>query len=127
MILGKDILIPENVEICNISDGYHSFRELYNFRKMYNAVLFNEWAKQKKYSVHKSLKHFEGDYCFDGKYFIVVALLPTGQISNHYKLKDWDLFKIPVFSKAMIPYDGHTAKDVLTRLESFISAKSHAE
>ena len=27
-----------------ISDGYHTFDELYEFRKVYNAALFNEWA-----------------------------------------------------------------------------------
>jgi len=32
----------------NISDGYHTFAELYEFRKMYNVVLFNEWAAQKR-------------------------------------------------------------------------------
>ena len=28
--------------INEISDGYHTFDELYEFRKMYNSVLFNE-------------------------------------------------------------------------------------
>ena len=27
-----------------MSDGYHTFAELYEFRKAYNAALFNEWA-----------------------------------------------------------------------------------
>ena len=30
----------ENIK--SLSDGYHTFDELYEFRKMYNAVLFNE-------------------------------------------------------------------------------------
>lgn len=30
----------------NTSDGYHTFKELYKFRLLYNAALFNEWAKQ---------------------------------------------------------------------------------
>ena len=38
------------------SDGYHTFDELYEFRKMYNAALFNEWAFQCKFNVHKSKK-----------------------------------------------------------------------
>ena len=28
--------------INELSDGYHTYDELYEFRKMYNAVLFNE-------------------------------------------------------------------------------------
>lgn len=111
-----------------ISDGYHSFDELYEFRKMYNAVLFNEWAMQKeyanpvsleyeaKYSVHKSWKHFDGELCFGGGWFIVSAMLPSGQISNHYPAKDWHLFRIPETEKALFPFDGHTPQDVLSRL-----------
>jgi len=100
-----------------VSDGYHTFQELYEFRKIYNAALFNGWAVQDKYSVHKSIRHFEGDECFGGGWFIVVAILPTGQISNHYEMKDWDLFKVPSHDKALYPYDGHTSEDVLDRLK----------
>lgn len=110
-----------------LSDGYHTFNELYEFRKMYNAALFNEWSKTihcdpdgqtrlNPYGVHKSLKHHDGEDCFGGGWFIVVAMLPTGQISNHYKIKDWDLFKIPHEEKALFDFDGHTPQDVLERL-----------
>ncbi len=118
-----------------LSDGYHTFSELYEFRKMYNAALFNEWATQKvrnpkwanednqplnlpKYDVHKSWRHNDGELCFGGGWFIVSAMLPTGQISNHYRAEDWDLFKIPVEEKAKYPFDGHTSNDVLNRLKN---------
>jgi hypothetical protein len=110
------IKLPDGVDIGEVSDGCHSFNELYEFRKVYNAALFNEWARLNKYSVHKSKRHYEGDKCFGGGWFIVVAVLPTGQISNHYKLKDWDLFKIPEYEKALLPFDEHTGTDVLQRL-----------
>lgn len=100
------------------SDGYHTFNELYEFRKVYNASLFNEWAKTNLYTVHKSWRHNDGELCFGGGWFIVVAILPGGQISNHYEAKDWDLFKIPEVEKAIYPFDGHTSKDVLNRLKS---------
>ena len=77
----------------NTSDGYHTFKELYEFRLLYNAGMFNELAKDKQYNVHKSKKHSDGEECFGGGWFVVQATLPTGQISNHYELKDWDLFK----------------------------------
>jgi hypothetical protein len=111
-----------------ISDGYHTFNELYEFRKVYNAALFNEWADAEinnvdgswgnKYNVHKSWKHFDGELCFGGGWFIVVAVLPTGQISNHYEAKDWDLFKIPEVEKALFEFDGHTSQDVINRLKA---------
>jgi len=109
-------IISGGCDTNKISDGYHTFGELYEFRKVFNAALFNEWQKQGKYDVHKSRKHHDGELCFGGGWFIVVAVLPTGQISNHYEEKDWDLFKIDEFETAMFPFDGHTSQDVLTRL-----------
>jgi hypothetical protein len=113
----------------NTSDGYHTFKELYEFRKAYNVALFNEWGLQKetywenirttpKYNVHKSWRHNDGELCFGGGWFIVVAVLPTGQISNHYKAEDWDLFQIPENEKALFEFDGHTTEDVIERLLS---------
>ena len=134
--------------INELSDGYHTYDELYEFRKMYNALLFNEWAIiyyevlktygdmdvktlppeiqkflntiKPKYNVHKSWKHNDGELCFGGGWFIVSAMLPTGLISNHYKEEDWDLFKVPEVEKALYEFDGHTPQDVLIRLKSLI-------
>lgn len=101
------------------SDGYHTFNELYEFRKLFNAALFNDWAMGGWYSVHKSKKHHDGEECFGGGWFIVMATLPTGQISNHYELKDWDLFQCEERENA-VEWDGHTAQDVLKRLNGFV-------
>jgi hypothetical protein len=124
----KEKIINEFVESKpedkgEISDGYHTFNELYEYRKLYNAALFNEWYKNNRYDVHKSKRHHNGEKCFGGEYFIVVAMLPTGQISNHYKLEDWDLFKIKKRKQAKYPYDGHTPQDVADRLREFLTGK----
>jgi len=97
------------------SDGYHTFNELYEFRKLYNAALFNEWASQAKYSTYKSKLHSDGKEPFGGGWFIVGAQLPTGQITNHYELKDWDLFIVPTVPRGA-EWDGHTPQDVAERL-----------
>ena len=115
MLNAKD-LAPSGVDVGEISDGYHTYNELYEFRKVYNAALFNTLAKEGWYNVHKSKRHYEGDECFGGGWFIVVAILPEGQISNHYELKDWNLFRIPEHDEALFPFDGHTSSDVLARL-----------
>lgn len=108
----------KSVNVPEISDGFHTFNELYEFRKHFNAALFNEWAKLNIYHVHKSKRHPDGELCFGGGWFIVLAMLPTGQITNHYKLEDWDLFKIPETEIPKFEYDGHTPQDVLTRLSA---------
>jgi hypothetical protein len=105
----------------NISDGYHTFNELYEYRLLYNASMFNELAKQGLYDVHKSKRHSDGTIPFgDENWFIVQAELPTGQISNHYEMKEWDLFNIPEKEKANT-YDGHSPQDVAKRLRDFLS------
>ena len=110
----------------NTSDGYHTFKELYEFRKLYNAAFFNELYTtdllngENKYNVHKSKRHSDGEECFGGGWFIVMATLPTGQISNHYELKDWDLFDCATREISDV-WDGHTPQDVTKRLTDFLS------
>lgn len=102
-----------------ISDGYHTFNELYYYRMLYNAAFFNLLPKE---WVHKSKRHHDGEECFGGGWFIVMANLPTGQISNHYELKDWDLFQIPE-KKIADEWDGHTPQEAAERLHKYLQEK----
>ena len=85
-----------------------------------DIALDNYGKKNGKYEVYKSKRHYNGELCFGGDWFVVVAILPTGQISNHYEMKDWDLFDIPEYEKSKYEFDGHTSQDVLKRLEGII-------
>jgi hypothetical protein len=106
--------------IGDFSDGYHTFNELYEYRMLYNAMIFNELAMQGFYDVHKSKLHHDGEVPFgNSDYFVVVAELPTGQISNHYRIKHWDLFQIPEKERAN-EWDGHTPSDVANRIREFL-------
>lgn len=125
----------DGMDVSQVSDGWHTFSDLYDIRLAYSVALFNEWALlletvpgqfdsngmnpiRVKYDVHKSWRHYDGELCFGGGWFIVVANLPSGQISNHYEMKHWDLFKIPSYEKAKYEWDGHTSEDVINRLKS---------
>lgn len=103
----------------NTSDGFHTFKELYEMRLLLTAALFNEWYCAGTPNVVKSKFHSDGTIPFgDTNWFIVVAETPAGQISFHYEKKDWELFDIP---EVPLPpkYDGHTAEDVANRLREF--------
>lgn len=102
------------------SDGYHTFAELYRYRMLYNAALFNEWARLNRYDVHKSWRHSDGEKCFGGGWFVVSAQLPAGQITNHYEATDWDLFRIPERETAA-EWDGHTPEQVAERLAALLA------
>ena len=72
-------------ELCKsgeASDGYHTFNEFYYYRMLYNAAFFNKLAHydniadgswKVEYDVHKSKKHSDGEDCFGGGWFIVMA------------------------------------------------------
>ncbi|MBR1436155.1 MAG: hypothetical protein IJ584_13715 [Bacteroidales bacterium] len=111
-----DSLQQEREDMGEVSDGYHTFNELYYYRMLYNAAFFNLLPKG---MAHKSKRHHDGEECFGGGWFIVMANLPTGQISNHYELKDWDLFQIPEKEFAD-EWDGHTPQEAAERLRKYL-------
>ena len=107
-----------------ISDGYHTFDELYRYRMLYNAAFFNALAKDGSIKMCKSRKHSDGEKCFGSDdWFVVMAILPTGQISNHYESKYWDLFNIPEREVAF-DYDGHTPNEAADRIERYLKGDS---
>ena len=110
------LLQQEQPDMGEVSDGYHTFNELYYYRMLYNAAFFNLLPKE---LVHKSKRHHTGEECFGGGWFIVMANLPTGQISNHYELKDWDLFQIPE-KEIADEWDGHTPQEAAKRLYKYL-------
>lgn len=114
-----------------VSDGWHTFDELYHYRMLYNAGMatyFHEFLEEHgpydDQFVVKSWRHSDGELCF-GKdnYFVVVMQLPTGQVSNHYKGEYWDLFKVPEVERAP-EWDGHTPQQAAERLEAYLRQTS---
>jgi len=115
LIVNTMELLPELLDrVENPRDEYHTMKELYEYRMLYNAMAANAHPD---ISV-KSLRHSDGEYCFGGGYFIVSMDLPTGQVSNHYKLDDWDQFEIPEVERAP-EWDGHTPKIAADRIRAF--------
>ena len=94
----------------DISDGYHTFGELYYHR----MILFSIICKQNKGLAWKSWLHNDGTM-FDG-YFIVGISTPEGQYSYHYSAEFWDRFEVRELHMAPA-YDGHKPADI-TRLFS---------
>lgn len=97
----------------NISDGYHTFGELYDHRRALTAAL----AKSHPDIAWRSKAHHPDDNpMFEGGYFIVGLSLPVGQVSYHYKLSHWDDFEgVPERDHAP-EYDGHTPQLTVERL-----------
>lgn len=103
--------VEQDVATGEISDGHHTFNELYYHRMVLFAVICN---KHRYINSWKSLKHHDDTMYPD--YFIVGIETPEGQFSYHFHQEHWDMFKVHELDFAP-QWDGHESKDV-TRLLS---------
>lgn len=94
------------VDVEKMSDGYHTFADLYEQRLILSAAL----AKNNPHA-WKSKRHEDGSVPFGGGWFIMGFDTDEGCYTYHYELKDWDLFQCKELDKGK-PWDGHTSRDV---------------
>ena len=98
------------VDMGEVSDGYHTFNELYHHR----AVLFSLICNSMPNISWKSKLHNTGDM-YEGM-FIVGMETPYGQVTYHYDIDPyWDIFKVKELDRAP-KWDGHTPDIAIERL-----------
>ena len=96
--------------IGDLSDGYHTFNELYHHR----AVLFSVICRLFPERAWKSKLHDTGDM-FEGM-FIVGIDTDLGQATYHYDIDPyWDMFEVTELEKAPT-WDGHTPAEAIARI-----------
>jgi hypothetical protein len=95
-----------------ISDGYHTFDELYHHR----MTLFSIICNQNKDKAWKAKAHADGTM-YD-EYFIVGITTDEGDYTYHYHIDNWHYFKVKDIEFAP-EWDGHEPKDI-TRLLSLV-------
>lgn len=101
-----DVICAPAADVEKMSDGYHTFADLYEQRLILSAAL----AKNNP-NAWKSKRHEDGSVPFGGGWFIMGFDTDEGCYTYHYELKDWDLFQCKELDKGK-PWDGHTSKDV---------------
>ena len=97
-----------NIAVELVSDGYHTFEELYDHRMILFSVILNS-NKSKSW---KSKFHDDGTMYKD--YFIVGIETKEGSYTYHYHISNWDMFDVKELKKAP-KWDGHLPSDI-TRL-----------
>ena len=105
-----------------ISDGYHTFAELYEHRH----ALFLALVSTMPECFVMSRRHSDGKLCFGGhEWFIVIGELPTGdQISYHLPVSLWDSATktgVREVEKAL-SWNGHTSEDVVDSLFTYATS-----
>lgn len=100
----------------DVTDGYHTVRELYEHRHALFIALMASNSSKSWYS----FKHSDGSPCFDG-YFLAGIHLPTGDISYHLPIDKLPLIEGKLHGNHIDTptWDGHTSKDVVDRLNQF--------
>lgn len=119
-------LIKESkVDTNLISDGYHTFGELYEHRITLFIVLCNFIQNTPPTGCviedmpWKSKKHHDGTF-WDGWFIAGIGTDKGKQISYHLPIDKWDLLNVPSYETAPAEFDGHTPADVIKRLLELI-------
>lgn len=89
----------------NISDGYHTFNELYYHRMILFSVICNTYKDR----AWKSKLHHDGTMY--PNYFIVGITTPKGDYTYHYHMENWDHFPIKELEFAP-KWDGHKPEEI---------------
>lgn len=102
------------VSVRDVSDGYHSFNELYKERVALLSIICNSYPEL----CWKSRHHFdeEHDPMFNED-FVIGITTPSGIATYHLKLEWWNNFNIIEIPNSP-QYDGHTVEDDISKLFS---------
>jgi hypothetical protein len=106
-----------------VSDGHHTFNELYAHRRALTAALayaVDNMCSPDAPEVWRSKEHHPEDGpMFEGNFIVGFTFDDGSTLSYHYGLEYWDEFA-HVEEHAHAPkYDGHTPDTTITRLLAF--------
>ena len=105
-----------------ISDGYHTFDELYEHRiTLFIAlckILYNDpqYQRGQRADVWRSKLHSDGT-SFDGWFILGIGKEKGQQITCHLPLPKWEETEFAQTLEKAPEFDGHTSDDVLERLK----------
>lgn len=100
-----------------ISDGYHTFGELYRERSALTAALGR--MANDLIGPHSARIGYDAQPGFDGCRTVLYIQLPTGQVSWHFSDEDVELLAGIPRGGDVVEYDGHTTLQKYARVEHF--------
>ncbi len=118
------LIAYSGVDTNKISDGYHTFGELYDHRSALFIALCHAGVIRDiqgdtvfgNVPVWKSLRHSDGTM-YQGWFIAGIGAKKGDQISYHLPMRYWDKLQVAEVSQAP-EFDGHTSQDVIERLLS---------
>lgn len=123
----KELKLIPNAK--DVSDGYHTFQELYDMRLALTVAMLKPRANRIRFRdsfdekgviekiAWRSRQHSDGTM-FDGMFIVGYGIQPGEFITFHYHDEHWDKFNFCEILDKAPEWDGHTDKDVIERLLS---------
>lgn len=113
----------QNMKIANrgdtnlISDGYHTFGELYEHRVQLFITVCRLFEDKGPGSVWRSKIHSD-ESAHEGWFLLGIGYLNGVQMSYHLPISKWDECSFAREMDRAPEFDGHTSADVLERLKN---------
>ncbi len=107
--------MSEFVNKGEISDGYHTFNELYEHRNTLFVALCGAMDDVGLYEIWRSKTQSDGTK-IEGYFLLGIHIKKGNQISYHLPMKFWDVTDFVETLDVAPEFDGHTSDDVLKRL-----------
>lgn len=98
-----------------VSDGFHTFNELYEHRNSLFIALCREISNNPAY---QTIKQTWRKPIRDGYFLMGINMEEGEQISYHLPASKWNETDFVDFEEEVIKWDGHTSNDVLERLKT---------
>ena len=118
-------LKEDGMSLKGISDGYHTFGELYEHRIALFIALCRmtkaesgHWTDGEVKMVWRSKLHSDGTM-FDDSFILGIGRVRGHQITYHLPLSYWDMTEFAYTMDNAPEWDGHTSADVLERLKKY--------
>lgn len=112
-------LLIKEADSNKISDGYHTFGELYDHRHALYINMCKLLKREGTLDVWRSVKHSDGTVWKD--WFILGVNKDKGcQITYHLPISLWESTMWAETLDKAPDFDGHSSTDVLTRLKILV-------
>ena len=120
--MSEKVKLPDGTEVIVantnlVSDGYHTFGELYEHRCYLFALILSLFDFVPGYSCFKTLRDNKGE-AWDG-WFIAGMETPVGQVTYHLPIDMWGMLDVNVI-ECNSTYDGHSSADVVERIKTLL-------
>lgn len=121
---GSRLIVP--CETGQVSDGYHSFDELYRHRvalfiafcrARYSSRSLGRWSLNDSGLVWRSKVQSDGTM-YDGWFIAGIGVDAGAQITYHLPVSEWDRCWFMAELGQAPQFDGHTSDDVVDRLNA---------